>query len=82
MADTADTRQAEPDPVHEELIALSGHRFLAPDKARRRLELIAKVMSVGGRKNKWLADLIGCSDSNASRLIELAQQAFPTVETL
>lgn len=80
-ADTADTCQAEPDPVVEELRALSGHSFLPPEKARRRLELVVKIMAVGGRKNIWLADLIGCSDSNASRLIEAARRAFPTTET-
>jgi hypothetical protein len=63
------------DPIAEAK-ALSNRRHLTPPEARRRYELILAAMAVGGRKQSWVADQLGFSDSNMSRLMRAARRAF------
>lgn len=65
-----------PDPIVEEVKALSGRRYLTPAEARRRYALILRWWGAGGRVKSHLAREIECSPSNVSRLVKAAQRAF------
>lgn len=73
----AGTDTAASDPIAEAK-ALSGRKHLKPAEARRRYELILLALAVGGRKQSWVADQLGFSDSNMSRLVRAARRTFAT----
>lgn len=75
VTDTAAPTAADP---IVEAKALSGKRHLTPAEARRRYELLLAAMAVGGRKQSWVADQLGFTDSNMSRLMRAARRAFST----
>jgi hypothetical protein len=71
----AEADAAPKDPIAEAKV-LSNRRHLTPPEARRRYELILAAMAVGGRKQSWVAEQLGFSDSNMSRLMRAARRAF------
>jgi hypothetical protein len=70
-----DASTAVHDPIAEAR-ELTGRKYLPPKDRRRRYELIGEALAVGGRKHSWLAEQIGCSTSNMSRLIKAAREAL------
>jgi DNA-binding MarR family transcriptional regulator len=63
------------DPIAEAK-TLSGRKHLTPAEARQRYAAILAALAVGGRKQSWIAEQIGCTDSNMSRLVRAARQAL------
>ncbi len=58
--------------------ALSGRKHLTPAEARRRYAAILAAFAVGGRKQSWVAEQLGFSESNMSRLLRDARRTFAT----
>jgi DNA-binding MarR family transcriptional regulator len=70
-----------PDPVIEEIRTLTGRTSLSADDAHRRLVLLVQLLNRGGRTLTEIAAQIGCSGSNLSRLVQLAQQRIEGTQT-